>query len=212
METMLYLTRRIWLSASAGLLALGTLPAHAADLAAAQAFITELGQEAVSVLARKDLSPAERQQQLGRFLASGFDMPLIARLVLGQPYRQLSAQKRTEYGELFEDFVLRTYSARLSSYAGENMVVTRATAASGDDAVVSSRITRPGAEPLRVDWRVRPEGSSFKIIDVIVEGVSMVVTQRSEFQAIVQNQGVEGLISTLRTRIERASAGSAVAS
>jgi phospholipid transport system substrate-binding protein len=133
-------------------------------------------------------------------------MPLIARLVLGQPYRQLSAQERSQYSELFEEFVLRTYSARLSSYAGERLEVARAVPATGDDFMVGSRITRPGAEPLLVDWRVRGEDGGFKIVDVIVAGVSMVVTQRSEFQSIVQSQGFKGLISTLRTRIERGSA------
>jgi phospholipid transport system substrate-binding protein len=68
------------------------------------------------------------------------------------------------------------------------------------DVVVSTRILRPSGPPIDADWRVRTTGERYRIIDVMVEGVSMVITQRSEFAAVVQRHGLQGLIEVLRAR------------
>jgi phospholipid transport system substrate-binding protein len=166
----------------------------------ASAFVAELGERAIAVLARTDLAPAARRAALAQLLSEGFDVALIARLALGRPYRELDPTQRADYEELFRAFVLATYSARLEGYSGERLVVLRETATSGDDVLVATEIRRSGAAPLRVDWRVRSGPDGWKVVDVIVEGVSMVVTQRNEFQAVVAARGVAGLLDLLRAR------------
>jgi phospholipid transport system substrate-binding protein len=172
----------------------------AAATGAAAAFVAELGERAIAVLARTDLAPAERREALSALLSDGFDVELIARLALGRPYRELDPRQRAEYERLFRAFVLATYSARLEGYSGERLVVLRETTTSGGDDLVASEIRRSGAAPLRVDWRVRLGPAGPKIVDVIVEGVSMVVTQRNEFQAVVAARGVAALLDMLRER------------
>lgn len=172
----------------------------AATAAAAAAFVADLGERAIAVLARQDLAPAARRAALSTLLNDGFDVELIARLALGRPYRELDPQQRGDYERLFRAFVLATYSARLEGYAGERLVVLRETTTSSGDVLVASEIRRSGAAPLRVDWRVRLGPAGPKIVDVIVEGVSMVVTQRNEFQAVVAARGVAGLLDMLRER------------
>ncbi len=76
------------------------------------------------------------------------------------------------------------------------MVSERPTGAK--DVVVSTRIDRPSGPPIAAEWRVRATDNRLRIIDVSVEGVSMVVTQRSEFASVIQRNGVEGLIEVLR--------------
>lgn len=174
-------------------------PASAAELAAS-AFVAELGERAIAVLARSDLPAGERREALATLLNDGFDVALIARLALGRPYRELAPAERAEYERLFRAVVVATYSARLAGYAGERLVVLRETITSGGDVLVASEIRRAGAEPLRVDWRVRRGADGPKIVDVIVENVSMVVTQRNEFQAVVAAHGVAGLLDLLRER------------
>lgn len=200
-------TRRV-LATALAILATTLLapPRHAGAATTPEAFIADLGDRAIAVLKRKELPTAEREAELAGLLADGFDMGYLGRVVLGRPYRELSDEQRAEYQALFHDFVLKTYSARLSNYAGETLAVLKAVPVSGEDVMVSSEIRRQGEPPVRVDWRVRPQGGSFKIVDIVVEGVSMVVTQRSEFQSIVAQQGVPGLLTALRARAERASA------
>ena len=200
----MYLNRRALLLLGASMAAVGNRRADAADLSGAQHFVEDLGKRAIAVLGRQGVSAEERQRELGQLLDDSFDMPLIAKLVLGQAFRQLTPQQLADYNRVFHDFVLHTYSARLSAYTGEQLTVVRATPASGQDVVVASKVARSGAAPTQVEWRVRGGEGGFKIIDVLVEGVSMIVTQRSEFQSIVQSRGIDGLMATLRTRIERA--------
>jgi phospholipid transport system substrate-binding protein len=199
--------RRTLLGAATGLAMALAAPGLAAGAVSPETFIADLGARAIAVLERKDLDMQEREWELGRLLADGFDMGYLARIVLGRPYRELSEEQRAEYQQLFREFVLKTYSARLSNYAGEELAVLRAVPVGNDEDIqVSSEIRRVGEPPLRIDWRLRPQDGGYRIIDVIVEQVSLVVTQRGEFQSIVAQQGIGGLLTTLRARAERASA------
>ena len=74
------------------------------------------------------------------------------------------------------------------------------------DSIVSSQIIPPDAPPVAVDWRIRPRGDALKVIDVAVEGVSMSVTQRSEFSSVIQRGGgnIEALLQSLRQRVGEA--------
>ena len=101
------------------------------------------------------------------------------------------------------EFVLKTYSYRLGGYKGENFIVVSAQAQGDQDALVRSRIDRPGGAPVQADWRVRVLDGRYKIVDVLVEGISMAVTQRSEFASVVQNNGTAGLLEALRARVAR---------
>lgn len=190
------LTRRGALALGASVLVV--LPASAET---PSAFVTDLAERAIDVLAQPDLDGEQRQLALGELLVEGFDMPLIARLALGRPYRDLDQGQRADYESLFRQFVLETYGARLANYSGERLTILRETPAGSDDVVVASEIAKAGAEPLRVDWRVRERSAGPRIVDVVVEGVSMVVTQRNEFQAVVDARGLPGLLDLLRQRV-----------
>ena len=82
--------------------------------------------------------------------------------------------------------------------------VVNAVVAGATDRYERTLIDHPkGGESVRADWRVRHIDGAFKIVDVVVEGISMVVTQRQEFAAVVRRHGVEGLIETLRARVSK---------
>src|SRR5262249_39721530 len=134
-----------------------------------------------------------------------FDVDSIARFVVGNYWRTASDAERTEYRKLFEDYVVAAYSARLSNYSGEQFQV-RDEVPAGDDTMVNSVIIRPTQPPAKVEWRVRksPDGS-LKIVDVVVEGVSMTITQRSEFSSVMQQTGgLAGLNAKLREKLGKA--------
>ena len=174
-------------------------PAHAGD---AETFVEGLGKKALSSLTTPDLSQAEREKRVRGLLRSYFDINTIARFTLGTNWRNANEAQRAEYIKLFENMIVTTYAQRFSEYSGQEMKVGKATAASERDTVVSSQIIQKDGPPVAVDWRVRNTNGSMKIIDVIVEGVSMSVTQRSDFASVIQSGGgkVEALLDTLRKR------------
>lgn len=172
-------------------------PAQAADAAA---FIDSLGQKALSSLTTPDLDQAEREKRVRGLLRSYFDIDVIARFTLGPAWRSATDAQKSEYVKLFEKMIVKTYAQRFSEYSGQQMKVGRATEASERDTIVASQIIQKDGPPVAVQWRVRKKGGDIKIIDVIVEGISMSVTQRSDFNAVIQNGGMEALLKSLRER------------
>jgi phospholipid transport system substrate-binding protein len=172
----------------------------------ARQFIETLAAQAVAALAQQDLAPAERERRARTLLNENFAVPTIGQWVLGRHWREATPTERDEYLRLFEELIIVTYMDRFSRYSGETLTVTRAVAGEdGGDVVVFSELNRPTAAPVEVGWRVRGRDGAFKIVDVLVEGVSMGQTQRSEFASVIRNGGgsVEGLLVEMRRRVKR---------
>ncbi len=166
----------------------------------ASAFIADLAGRAIGILQSSGENIENREAQFRSLLSSGFDMPFIARFVLGKHWRKATPQQRADYQALFTEFLLKSYSRRMGGYAGETFTVTAAKPAGKKDIMVKTRIVQPGGPPIKADWRVRPQNGQYKIIDIMVEGISMAVTQRSEFNAVIRQRGIQGLLQALRAR------------
>ncbi len=179
---------------------IGDIAAAAAQPGGASQFIRRLGDQAIAALHAPDTSFEAREARFRSLLSEGFDLAFIGRFVLGRHWRQATPEQRTDYMALFSEYVLQTYSSRLGGYAGETMAILSERPAGTKDMLVSTRIERPSGPPILADWRVRTSGERYRVIDIMVEGVSMVVTQRSEFAAVVQRHGLQGLIEVLRAR------------
>jgi phospholipid transport system substrate-binding protein len=173
-------------------------PAAAAE--SPKALVEMLGDKAIRSLTG-NVQREERESRFRTLLREGFDVPAIGRFTLGRYWRQASPAQQQEYLTLFEKFIVQAYAARFAEYSGEQFKVT-GERADGDATVVQSEVAKPGAQPAKVDWRVAQTGGQPKIVDVVVEGVSMAVTQRSEFASVIQRNGgnVEGLLKALRQK------------
>lgn len=176
--------------------------AHPAQAEDASGFINGLGQKALSSLTAPELDTAEREKRVRGLLRSYFDVNTIARFTLGTNWRNATDAEKSEYIKLFENMIVTTYAQRFSEYSGQEMKVIKATKASDRDTVVATQIVQKDGPAIAVDWRVRNTNGNMKIIDVSVEGVSMSVTQRADFAAVIQSGGgkVEALLDTLRKR------------
>ena len=174
-------------------------PVNPAD---AVAFMNRLWDRAVELLNKKT-DPAVREARFRQLFHDDFDAPGIARFVLGRYWRTASADEQKEFVKLFEDYVVFVYTVRLADFGGQSFKV-RGSRSDGDGVIVSTDVASPGSPtPLRIDWRLVTDGNgSYKINDVIVEGVSMTATQRSEFASVVQRNGgqVQSLISMMREK------------
>lgn len=171
-------------------------------------FIAKLGDDAVQMLGSKELSDQQKVDQFRTLLTKGFDVALIGRLVLGRNWRTASDQERNEYTKLFEQFIVNSYASRLGRYGGESLKVKGARA---DDAdfIVASDLIQPNGPPVKIEWRLRGKDPDYRVVDIIVEGVSMVITQRDEFAAVVQRCGgrLDCLFDRLRDKNFAAASG-----
>src|SRR5438552_18721071 len=192
--------RSVLTAASFGLIIGALAPAilAAADPAAV---IANLGNRALEVLG-KNATNAQRVARFHELFREDFDVPGIARFVLGRYWKTATPEQQEEFVKLFEDYIALVYSSQLAAYSGETLRVT-GSRPGAEGAIVASEIVRPtGAPPVKVEWHLTDRNGAYKINDVSVDGISMAVTQRSEFAAVIQRSGgqVQGLITQLREK------------
>jgi phospholipid transport system substrate-binding protein len=168
----------------------------------AETFVSTLAQRGISSLTGRGTSEAERARRFRTMLTENFDVPTIARFVIGRYWRVANEQERQEYMRLFTDMLVGMYASRFSEYQGEQVRTTGSRSNAEGDIFVNSDVVRPQGQPAKVEWVLRREGPSFKIVDVRVEGVSMAITQRDEFASIIQRHGgqISGLLQVMRQR------------
>lgn len=177
----------------------------------ASAFIQILGDRAISIIADKTLSPQQRNEKFKQILSDSFDLKTIGRFVIGRSWNTATPEQQDEYMRLFQALIVKTYGDRLTLYTGEGFKVLSQRDESEQDVIVSSEITHPdGSTPTLIDWRVRNRNGKLGVIDVVVEGVSLSVTQRQEYSAVIQSNGgqIDGLLDLMRQRLQSAGTSS----
>ena len=193
---------RQFVAALAAVLLLVTGSAGADPARTPTDFVTDLGDRLLGVL-KRDLPRNELQSRLQELFTEAFDVPVVAKFVLGRHWNTATESQQQEYLGLFGDYVGGIYATQFSDYSGETFEVRAQTPLSGGDVLVRLDILRPDGPPLPVDFRVRQDQETLRIVDVAVEGLSLIVTKRDEFGSLVQREGMEGLLEALR----RTSAG-----
>jgi phospholipid transport system substrate-binding protein len=202
--------RRHMLAVAAGLLVLAPLaestPAPGSSPTAEQV-VQGLAQDIWATLNTTGPDDSSRVDQLMTMLEARTDVGLISRLALGRYWNQLPEAQQREYQELFRDVVIRSMARRLNDYAEdaqgpieERFQILSSGPAGEDDTLVRSKVFPRNGEPLALDWRLRAGDAGPVIIDLIVEGASLLVSQRSEFAAVIERQDLDGLLAELRAR------------
>ena len=208
LKTLSRLSRRALMAAAliaAVVVAVGVQRASASDDPAI-AFVQGVGDDVVAILGNKDNSTfAEREAAFRDVMVRGFDVPLVTRFVMGKHWKSATDEQRTEFSAIFLDFLARVYASRFDSYSygGEQFTVRSAIADESGDTIVRARVARPsGADPVELDFRVRARDGNHKVVDLYVEGISMLLTHRVEFSSVISRKGIDGLLRDIRTRIE----------
>ena len=198
--------RRTFIAAivAAGLgLCLASAPSFAQDTPSdARKFVEKLGERAINELTPEDISDTERLKRMRVLLADAFDMPMIAKFVLGVYWRRATEAERSEFLELYQTVVAHSYSRLFKDYASEIFLVNKERPAPGGGVIVYGRISRLSDEPILVEMLVMKTGNRFKTMDIKVAGVSMPVTHRKEYSSVIRrrNGKVSGLLDALRKK------------
>ena len=210
------LTRRLAIVSFLGLTLLivgNTAPAlatEARDIRAAR-HVVQLTAEASAALQRRDLSPSELRAALAGVLHRHLDIPLITRAVMGKAWRRASAVQRRLYLEAFDRYLVQIIVQRLAGQSDLRLAVTGVAAAGKQDIHVKTVIRRADGAQFKTVWRLRTGPAGPKVIDVAIEGISLVLTKRAEFAAVIRQSGIDGLIERLQRKVQPTSSAKMIA-
>jgi phospholipid transport system substrate-binding protein len=145
-----------------------------------------------------------KQQKSDRFrvlFKQFFDIPSIARFTLGRFWKAAQPDEQTKFLAAFEDVIVYTWTRRFSEYNGQTLKI-QSTAPDGDDgALITSTVIGKDVQPIAVAWRLRKRDDGWRVVDVIVEGISMAGTYRQEYASIINEQGgVAGLVTKIQNQ------------
>jgi phospholipid transport system substrate-binding protein len=206
--------RRQMLAIAAGLFVLGPLTeptSVSASSPSAEQVVQGLVEDIWATLNTNGVDEKSRVDQLVMLLEARTDVGLIGRLALGRHWNRLPEAQQQDYQELFRDVVIRSMARRLNGYAEdakgaieERFQILSSAPAGKDDTLVRSKVFPKNGQPLALDWRLRAGDAGPIIIDLIVEGASLLVSQRSEFAAVIERSDLDGLLAELRARAESA--------
>jgi len=207
------MNRRLWLKnllAAAGLLAAFALHAQEQKPDELVKQVTEDVMKAIQ--SDKQLAAGDKQKALRlaeEKILPHVDFEEATRLAVGRSWREASAEQKKQLTGEFRRMLLRTYSNAISAYQGQQMKVLPLHMKAGEtDVAVRNQYIKPGQKPVQVDYQMHKVGNDWKIYDIIVEGVSLVLTYRSEFDQVVKESGVDGLIKRIAAKNEPAAVGS----
>jgi phospholipid transport system substrate-binding protein len=196
---MLLASRRAFLCLAAAAVA---LPAQAADGPAAQ-LIEKVAAEVIALI--KTTTGPQREAGIRDVLVRNFDLPYMGKAALATHWNATTPDQRERFLKAAVGAEARAYSERFGHYGGQTLTVTRVSQRPNGVSVVDSKLNQSNGQPISIQWEVRDSGQGLRITDVKIEGVSMVMTRRSDFNSYISNHGgkVEPLIEELEARSKR---------
>jgi phospholipid transport system substrate-binding protein len=151
----------------------------------------------------------QRYQMLAPAVDAAFDLQGILRISVGALWSTLPPAQQQTLLQVFRSYTIANYVANFHSYKGRVIDVQPTTRPVGSQRVVTTTITKPGRDPLRIDYVMRDEDSGWKVVDVLLDGtISRVAVQRSDFASLVSSGDASGLIKSLRSKVSLLSNGS----
>ncbi|NDF11290.1 MAG: ABC transporter substrate-binding protein [Proteobacteria bacterium] len=174
----------------------------------ARNFVQSLSNEVIGVIESKSSDSAKSDKLKEIFLRS-VDTDWMSRFVMGANYRALKDGQKQEYTNLYKDFLVYSYVPRFKEYTGEKLKIINIREDKNNEFFVQTELVRSSDKPaVRVDYRLRQKDGSYKLIDIIGEGVSLITTQRSDFAGVISRQGSDAFIKMLTERVKNLKAKS----
>ncbi len=197
----------------AALLALAIGPAARAEeprTSPARVVVEQTLDAVLETLGQEGLSVGERRDRIVAIVATRFDFDTISRLVLARNYRRFTPEQRTDFHKEFKLHLSRTYGSRLNRYEWEDVEITGERSEPRGDVTVLTQIVGGQFEGVEIHYRLRAKDGVWRVIDVVIEGVSLVSSFRTQFQEVVSQGGAEKLLERLRQKNAAAGEGARV--
>ena len=173
-----------------------------ASFEAEEKFVSNFADNAISILSNESLDASQKNIQFTELVMSSIDMNLISKFVLSKYWKLATDDQKKAYQVAFKQYFISSYANKLDQYSGEKVVIVSSNAAK-KFVIVKSNIVRDGTDTLKIelDWRLLTRDSQTKIIDLSIEGISLIIAQREEFQSFLANNdnSLDALINKLNS-------------
>lgn len=195
-------SRRLLLTISAAWVALGPGARAQSASSQAEAFVKQTGAQLVAVVNGPG-SAQQKRARLTQIIDRAVAVDQIARFCLGRFWRQATPQQRQHYTSLFHEVLVTNITSKLGEYQGVGFTMGPSQPY-GDDIAVATTVTRPNNPPTDVKWVISNAASDPKIVDVIAEGTSLRLTQRSDYASYLNrnNDNISALIEAMKHQVE----------
>lgn len=188
---------------SAGML-LSFSPARAeVDGAAAEKFVENVTKDGIENIINADIPQKEKDERFAKLFNNALDLKFIGQFVLGRYWKTATPEQRDAFIEAYRNLNIQTWSKRFDEFKGRNFVFQGTTPSnSANQIFVNSEVPMPQGAPAKVVWRVKQNGDIYKIVDIIIENVSLAITARNEYSAYIKKapNGVDDLIKDLQNK------------
>jgi len=179
--------------------------ARAQQLTPPDTLVKQVTLEVVELIAKdKEIRGGNRAKLIGLIndkVLPHFNFVSMSALAMGQSWNKATPEQKKRVTEEFKTLLVRTYASALASYSDQKFDFRPLRAKAGDtDVTVNVRVLQPGAQPVPIDYSMEKTASGWKVYDVMVGGVSLVANYRTEFNNLVRESGVEGLIKNLSAK------------
>ena len=172
----------------------------ASSFSAEKDFVSNFADTAINILSDNEILEGEKNSKFTDLVMSAIDLNLISKFVLSKTWKNANDDQKERYIQAFKDYFINSYANKLDQYSGEQVEVVDAEEA-GKYVIVNSFIYREGTDTLKINlkWRLLNRDNEIKIIDLNIEGISLIIAQREEFQSFLANN--EGDLEKLIEKI-----------
>ncbi len=173
------------------------------DAGQAKAFVEKVTQEGLVDIINSNVSQQEKDRRFEKLFNEALDLKFIGQFVLG---RTATPEQKKEFIEVYRQLNVKTWSKRFDEFRGKKFIFNGTSPSSSANQIfVNSSVPMDQGNPASVVWRVKQSGNSFKIVDIIIENVSLAITARNEYTAFIKKSpnGIDGLIKDLKAKVQQ---------
>lgn len=179
----------------------------AVDTAKAEEFVQKVTKEGIEDIINANVSQTVKDERFEKLFNNALDLNFIGQFVLGRYWRTATAEQKKEFISAYRELNIKTWSQRFDEFKGKNFIFKGTTPSnSANQVFVNSVVPMDQGEPAKVVWRVKQTGDKFKIVDIIIENVSLAITARNEYTAYIKTApgGIDDLIKDLQNKTKKA--------
>ena len=176
------------------------------DIEQAEEFIKTTTAKGVEEIINANVSDAEKDKRFYDLLNAALDMDFIGQFVLGRNWKTATPTQRSDFIKVYRDLNIKTWSKRFNEFKGKHFIFKGTKSSSSKGQVfVNTEVPMDQGAPAKVLWRVREKNGTYKIVDIIIEGVSIAQASRSEYTSFIKNNpgGLDALIKDLNDKLSK---------
>lgn len=175
----------------------------AVDAQGAENFVKNVTEDGIENIINANIPQAEKDKRFEKLFNNALDLDFIGQFVLGRYWRTSTPAQREAFIEAYRKLNVQTWSKRFDEFKGRNFIFTGTTPSNTKNQIfVNSEVPMEQGAPAKVVWRVEQKGNSYKVVDIIIENVSLAITARNEYSAYIKKapNGVDDLIKDLQNK------------